>query len=267
MVIACSTSVRCRSPLEKALADIRKAGFAQIDLLMIDGWVHVNTQDLADRYEETVAGVDALLDAYSLTPIAVNSGVSQQLHDRSESSNRRRREEIRGLLRFMADHGLSLAAIQPRQPDRSRPEADVFGDAAATVREQVAMGAGAGVTFALELHANSPFETLDQARRLLAEIPDLPLIYDPTHFVMSGVDLAETAWLMDHARHVHLRDAAPGAMQTPLDRGTIDFDWLLGTLRDSGYTGDFSIEYLETDQFEVLEDAQRLRDRIAAYFE
>ncbi len=77
MAIACSTSVRCGRLLEEALTDIQKLGFGKIDILTIDGWVHVNTTDLADCVE--------------------------------------------------------------------------------TLKEQISIGTEAGVTFALELHVNSPF--------------------------------------------------------------------------------------------------------------
>jgi sugar phosphate isomerase/epimerase len=51
------------------------------------------------------------------------------------------------------------------------------------------------------------------------ELPEVPLVYDPTHFVMQGIDIRETGWLMAHAQHVHLRDAAPDKMQVPFGTG------------------------------------------------
>lgn len=266
MAIACSTLVRCASPLERALADIAAMGFARIDLLVIDGWVHVHTRDLADQFDQTVAGIDRLLRQHNLMPIALNTGVGPQLHQRSPAINARRIREVEALIRCMQHYGITIAAIQPRNADRDRPWDEVLRDCVATLREQTAMGRAAGITFALELHVNSPFETLDQARRLLAELPDLPLVYDPSHFVMQGIDLKETGWLIDYAHHVHLRDAAPGKLQVPFGTGAIDFDWLLGTLRERGYQGHFSIEYLETDEFDALESALRLYETIARYF-
>ena len=48
MGIACSTAVCSKEPLDTALATIAGLGFEKIDHLTIDGWAHVNTQDLAD---------------------------------------------------------------------------------------------------------------------------------------------------------------------------------------------------------------------------
>jgi len=97
-------------------------------------------------------------------------------------------------------------------------------------------------------------------------MPEMPLVYDPTHFVMQGIDIRETAWLMERAIHVHLRDAAPGKIQEHFGKGAVDFDWVLRTLKDNGYEGHFSIEYLEDENMDVLEDAKRARDAVAQYF-
>lgn len=262
MAVACSTAVRCNSTLQKAVADISAAGFTTIDLLAIDGWVHVHTRDLADQYEQTRQHLDDLLQQHGLHLLALNTGVAAELHHRSPQVNARRKAEIGGLVRLMQDYGIRIAAIQPRAPDRARPWEDVLADCVATLREQVAMGAAAGSTFALELHVHSPFATLEQAKRLLAVFPELPLVYDPTHFVMQGIPLRETGWLMDHAHHIHLRDAARDKMQVPMGTGEVDFAWLLGTLKDRGYQGHISIEYLETAEFEALESARRLYDLV-----
>ncbi len=266
MAIAISTSVRCNSPLEKALTDIEKADFSLIDLLVIDGWVHINTRDLVGNYDDTVSRLDALLQQHHLKPIILNTGVGAQLHQRSEAINAQRMREIDGLTRLMHHYNIQIAAIQPRNTDPQRPYDEVFRDCVATLQEQIAAGKKAGVTFALELHTRSPFETFEQSRRLLEAIPDLPLIYDPSHIVMQRIDLRETEWLMANARHAHLRDAALNQMQVPFGSGDVDFDWVLRALKDQGYAGNFSIEYLETEEFDVLDSSRRLYDKIAQYF-
>lgn len=267
MSIACSTSVYCNRPLDEALAQIATLGIPGIDLLTIDGWVHVNTRDLADNWEATIASVDTLLNTYHLTPIATNSGVSAQLHQRTPEINAQRRREIEALVRFANYYNIQVAAIQPRNKDTSRPWETVLADCVETLREQKRIGDAAGVTFALELHVNSPFETVEQARRFCDVMPEMPLVYDPTHFVMQGVDIRETEWVMERAAHVHLRDAAPGQMQTHFGSGAIDFDWVLRALQDHGYQGHISIEYLASKEMDVRDDVLRLYDHLARYFD
>jgi sugar phosphate isomerase/epimerase len=267
MSIACSTSIACGSSLDVALKRIADLGFRNVDILAIDGWVHVNTRDLIDNFDSTIAGVDILLQQHNLTPIATNSGVSAQLHHRNDEINAQRLREFEGLLRFARHYGITVAAIQPRNADNERPWDDVLADCIATLHEQKTAGDAAAVTFALELHVHSPFETMEQARRFCEAMPEMPLVYDPTHFVMQGADIRETGWLMDRAAHVHLRDAAPGKLQTPFGQGAVDFDWVFGALKDRGYKGHFSIEYLETKDFDVVQEVPKLRDAIAQHFE
>lgn len=267
MAVACSTSLGHKLRLEEALERIARLGFRHVDLLSIDGWVHVNTSDLADRREETTARVDRALAESGLVPIATNSGVSPQLHHRAPAVNAARLREVEALVRWMNHLGIGVAAIQPRQGDAARPWEDVLADCVATLREQFAIGEGGGVRFGLELHVNSPFETPAQARRLLEVMPEVTFVYDPTHAVCQGLDVRETEWVMDHAVHVHLRDAAPGQLQAAYGEGGVDFDWALQRLRDRGYTGHFSIEYFDAPEFDVDASVLKLRDHIARYFE
>jgi len=267
--IACSTSIASGFPLEKACADIASLGLRLIDILTIEGWAHVNPGDLADRWEETIQHVDGLLKEHDLTPIALNSMVGPKMHERSDESNARRKVETEALFRLMKKYDIGVAALQP--PLNVDPELDeniVFESCLATLREQVAMAEAAGLQFALELHTRSPFETMPQVNRLLAAMPDAPLVYDPTHFVSQGINIKETGGMMDNARHVHIRDAAKGKLQAPYGQGEVDFDWICQALKDRGYAGHISIEYLggKNLEFDVLDSAQRLYEKLVEYF-
>ncbi|WP_308636364.1 sugar phosphate isomerase/epimerase family protein [Paenibacillus silvisoli] len=267
-IVACSTSVRCGSSFEEALAAISAAGFRYVDILSIDGWVHVNTSALVtdQGLTQEIGRTKQLLDRYQLIPAATNSGVSPQLHDRSPEAIERRKAETIGLANWMKALGISFAAIQPRQPDRSRPWQEMQDDCIASLREQLAVAKQEGISMALEFHVNSPFETMEQCLRLMEQLPEMPLVYDPTHFVMQGIPLEETFAFLDRAAHVHLRDAAPDNMQVRLGEGLVDTGLILEELKRRGYQGGFSIEYLETGDFDVMQDAAQLYDRIQASF-
>ncbi|MBB6733545.1 sugar phosphate isomerase/epimerase family protein [Cohnella zeiphila] len=266
--IACSTSVRSGSGLEEALAALSAAGFRYVDVLAIDGWAHVHPSALTGKasLREQIARTSELLERYELQPIAANSGVSPQLHDRSSGAIARRRAETEGLVHWMKELGIGFCAIQPRQPDPSRPWQEVMSDCVASLKEQVEIARAEGVTMALEFHVNSPFETMEQCLAFLERMPNMPIVYDPTHFVMQGVPLGETFSLMDRSVHVHLRDAAKGRMQTRFGTGEVDFGLVLGELRSRGYRGAFSIEYLDTAHYDVIEDAAKLFALIANEF-
>lgn len=266
MTIACSTSIRSGSSLEEALRSVSALGFTHVDLLAIDGWVHIHPSDLVRDWEATADRLRRLLSDHSLVPIALNTGTGPQLHDRSAPANSRRTEQIKAILRLIRACGIGVAAIQPLRSDPGRPWRDVLTDCVASLREYDALGREAGVTFALELHVDSPFETLEQAERLVEAMPEVRLVYDPTHFVMQGCDIRRTEWLMDKAAHVHLRDAAAGMMQTGFGAGAVDFEWVLSTLAARGYAGHFSIEYLELDGTDRSSDILATRDAILRHF-
>jgi sugar phosphate isomerase/epimerase len=256
----CSTSVRCGSSRETAFRDIANAGFKEIDLLAIEGWVHANPSELG-----SVASRQSLLmeaASWGLSVRALNTGVGPLLHDRSEASDAARVKETQALVSLMKEAGIGSAAIQPRSGDPSRPWAEVLTDCVSSVKFQVQAAADAGLAWGLELHVHSPFETLDQAKGLLEYWPEAPLIYDPSHFILQGIPLTETGWLMKNAVHVHLRDCAQGSLQTPFGAGEVDFEWVIKSLSDIGYMGGYSLEYLETEGFDALESALLLRDHL-----
>ena len=91
-----------------------------------------------------------------------------------------------------------------------------INDCLQSLRKRKAIGDQFGITFCLELHVHSPFETIDQAKRFLEMMPEMPVVYDPTHFVMQGLDIRSTGWIMDRARHV--RVATPPRVRFKNDR-------------------------------------------------
>lgn len=262
MRVAVSTAIGCDTTLDVALDRVVQVGCPLVDILTIDGWVHVLPSRLVEDFDGECARFEAALEDRNLTAIATNSGLGVQLHDRTPESAAPRAARLDALMRFLKRLGIGMAAIQPLQPDNARDWEAVLQDCVASLREQFAAAEKVSVRMALELHVYSPFETLEQAQSLLEVMPDVPLVYDPTHFVMQGLPIQETGWLMDRARHCHLRDAAKGSIQTPFGEGEVDFDWVLGSLRDRGYAGDVSIEYLGTNDFDVVDSAKRLYERL-----
>jgi len=260
MRIACSTSLFADRSVQQALRGVSELGFDLVDLLLIDNWAHVDPSELAADWEGTARRVQALLDETGLGVIALNCGFSAPLHERTADARKTRRRESAAVARFADLHGVSVAAVQPALGVQAVPEQEQFDASVASMRELEQTAAGNGVTFALECHARSAFEQLPEALRLVEQAPWLPLVYDPSHFVMQGFELRETRPLLERAAHVHLRDAAPRAMQAPLGEGSVDFDWLSGALQDCGYRGDISIEYLPATGFDAADSVRRLRD-------
>lgn len=259
MNIACSTTIGYKQDLPEALRGIRENGFTTVDLLAIDGWAHMNPRELSEQGEEGYDRIAELLAQYRLLPIGLNIGTRTNLHDRSAEAIKARKCEMMAMTSLMKVLLIPIAVLQPRARDTSRPYEDVLRDCAATWREMNEIAVRSGVGLALEMHVFSPFETLDQARALIDLVPDLKVVYDPSHLVMQGVPIRETEWLMDRSIHVHLRDAAYGHMQTRLGQGSVDFEWIFHALKRRHYRGPVSIEYLQDDYYDAFEDVRRLK--------
>jgi sugar phosphate isomerase/epimerase len=70
----------------------------------------------------------------------------------------------------------------------------VWKDCLTSLREiQSTVSGFPGIRLAPELHFRTPFEQPENARRLLREFPELPYTYEPSHFIVQGLDYRETA--------------------------------------------------------------------------
>lgn len=263
MTIACSSAVFSRRSLDEAVAGAAALGFDALDCLMIDGWCHVHPSALVAD-EHAGDALDALCARHGVRLAAANVGFSPSLWQREAEVTARGLAEVRAVSRFLAARGVNVAALQPRGPNPELSAEENLTRAAATLREYADAAGELGVTYALECHSGSIAETVAAALDLVDRVPGLKLAYDPSHFVMLEIPLDSTVPLFEHSVAVHLRDAAPGAMQARYGDGRVDFDWVTARLAELGYTGVVSIEYLDQAEIDVGEDARALAARLRA---
>lgn len=267
MPISCATTAFSRLSLEEALAGVYSLGFSRVDLLAVEGWAHLMPSDLVRSYDATVSRLDAALKANHLTLSSINAGFATALEDRSEEAVVSRCNQTRALVRFMLQHRINVAALQPGKHDPGRSFEVALADTAESLREITDIAEGTGITFALECHSGSIAESLTTALELLQMVPGLKVDYDPSHVVMQGIELEDSQPLVDKAAIIHLRDAAPGEMQTSFGKGVIDFDWLLGYCKARRFRGDLVVEYLDNEtQEDIKADILAMRRKIEQYF-
>lgn len=266
MTIACSMSA-FSPPKEAACEAIAELGFEYVDLICIGGFGHVIPAELADDFDAAAAEVETMLKNTGLTPIAVNMALAPHLHDRTDpAANARRIEEAEAVARLMQRLGIGLGSFYPGYRAEDRDWKALLADEVVTIRELLAIADRYGVRFVAEPHFATPFETVEQGTCLLEAIPELGVAYDPSHYVMQSIDLRDTTPLLDRAVHVHLRDAASGLMQADLGSGTVDFEWLFGALKERGYKGNFSIEYLAKEGQDHSDNIRKTHELVAAHF-
>ncbi len=242
MAVACSTSA-FKMPLDEALGRVAELGFGFVDLIAIPSWGHVVPAELADDWQGVSDDVTGMLDRHGLRPVAMNCALPT-LYERDADTVAERLRQAEAIARLMERLNVGVASFYPGYRTEDRPWDRILADSAATWRELVAVADEHGVTFAVELHYDTPFQTLQQANGLLEAVPELGVAYDPSHFVMQEIDLRDTGPVLERTAHVHLRDAGPDKMQVPLGEGTVDFEWVVRTLAESGYAGHYSVEYL-----------------------
>lgn len=255
-----------KDDLDHALGTLASLGFKEIDLIVIDSWGLVSATALHDDFEAETSRVEGLLRKHGLTAVSLNSAFSPQLFDREdEAANAQRRDTVRALCRFMRRLGIPLGAHYPGHiADWKNDPEGVWTGTVETLREIQAIAREEGVCLAPEIHFKTPFETPGGARRLLREIPGLPYTYEPSHFIVNGVDYRDTADLLDGAAHCHLRTSALGQIQCAPPAGLDALDWMLGRLRARDYAGIVSIEYLPKADFDTVAAIKTLAERYQA---
>jgi sugar phosphate isomerase/epimerase len=245
MAIACSTSA-FPVPLDEALTRVAALGFSCVDLICIPGFGHIIPAELADAFEPQADAIEAALSDRSLSPVAVNVALGS-LYQRDRQTNEARLRGARAVARLMERLQVRVASFYPGHIHAARELGfeRTLQESVRTWHELLEIAAGHGLTFCVELHAQTPFETVEQGTRLLDAVPELSVAYDPSHFAMQEIPLPDTAHFLDRTAHVHVRDAAPGKMCVPFGAGTVDLAWLIEALAERDYRGHFSVEYLK----------------------
>jgi sugar phosphate isomerase/epimerase len=173
-------------------------------------------------------------------------------------------------LKFCRAVGAPTIFILPGVLNGAQSRMQALAETAESLKPLVEAGQAAGITICLEAHVHSYVESPALAAELCARVPGVKLALDYAHFVVSGYRQDEIDALAPLAGHVHLRQARPGALQTPLEQGTINFAALFATLRDAGYHGYLAAEYVHQAYFDtmhedVLTETVKMRDLFRAW--
>ena len=126
-------------------------------------------------------------------------------------------------------------------------DATSFGRAADEMAWRVEQAQGLGLVFSVEAHVGSIVPSPDRALRLIESVPGLTLTLDYTHFTRDGLPDSAVEPLVRHAGHFHARGACKGRLQTSFKDNTIDYERILGVMRETGYPGWLGIEYVWTE--------------------
>lgn len=178
-------------------------------------------------------------------------------------------EELAAVLRFMAALSIPTLFVLPGVHRPGASKRDLMAASAASLRAMLPLAQDQGVTLTVEPHVGGLLASPSDTLALLDAVPGLKLTLDYAHFACAGFPQEAVDPLAPHAAHVHLRQARPGALQAKWGEGTLDFGAMVGKLREAGYEGALSIEYVHQSYMstlfdDVLTETIRMRDHLRA---
>jgi sugar phosphate isomerase/epimerase len=151
-----------------------------------------------------------------------------------------------------AEHGASMGitgvTVLPGFYDTEWAEA--FDLVAGELRRYVDAGGAGGLRVSIEPHLESVTDSPARTLQMLETVPGLTLTLDYSHFIHAGYAQSDIEPLDEHARHLHVRQAAPGRLAAPVGDGTIDHRRLLTHLHALGYAGAFTTEYVRSPWYD-----------------
>jgi sugar phosphate isomerase/epimerase len=178
--------------------------------------------------------------------------------------------DLKQVVAFCAEAGIPTLFVLPGICNRRQSRAQALAESAESLRRLLPIAAEGGVQLTIEPHVHSYLESPQLVLDLLGQVPGLKLTLDYAHFICLGWRQDEIDVMAPYAAHVHLRQAKPGFLQTKMAEGTINFEAQCAALRDAGYEGRLSLEFVHQDYMDTLSDdvlteTITLRDRVRAW--
>jgi sugar phosphate isomerase/epimerase len=251
--------------LEESAAIYRALGVDALDLIAVPG-SRLDTYKIAADPVEQARHIAKL--GIGLSNLLMFFGTN--FHDRALNSSdpairSKNLDTFRRILEFCAAAGFNSVTVLPgvEQPPISRAEALKY--AAAELNRMNEVASDAGVLLVYEPHVQSILEDPHDVVTFACENSSVKLVIDYSHAVSLGFSRNDLDPLVQHAGHVHLRQAAPDKIQARWDEGTIDFPALIDMLKSTAYQGYLTLEY-EHDKFwnmdrcDVMTETIKMRD-------
>ncbi len=265
MQIACHAWAYNNLSLEDAVGTIARLGFRYIDL---GSGPHLDISRAAAYPEAEAATIQQLLASFDLTL----TDLYLMLPYTNAPDPARRETQLtlfERLVPFAAALGTPGITISPGIVHKDGPDHSLARAVPALLRMlQAAEDTDLRVSF--EPHMDSVAQKPEQALLLLDAVPGLSITLDFAHFLYQGIVTREIEPLLEHVAHVQIRQAKRGSLQTPHDEGTMNITPLLNDLRQAGYRGALSVEYMTTfgwhgmKQISISQETVRTRDALRA---
>jgi len=236
MRVAGSTLLYSRLGLEAACSRLADLGFDAVDIGMQEGWSHVDPSECVGAVDQVQRRVEGACTAADVDPVAINANAGD-VDVETEA------ERVAAVADVADGLGVDVLTLPAAETDTAlETDLERFGVLVDAVADRA-------VTLTVETHWGTLTEDPTVAAEYAATVPGLGYTLDPGHFVVGDHDVDPPYRdLLADTEHAHVRQAGTGwaEIQQPPERGDLDVGAFLVDLRESGYDGAVTVEYIDT---------------------
>jgi sugar phosphate isomerase/epimerase len=252
---------------------IRDLGIAAVDVCVFSGYDHnppeavvADPARTADAVGVRVAEHD--LEISDVFAVTGDSFEALALNHPDEAVRQESRRQFDAFVEFARRLDAPGMTILPGTPFDGIDENHGLSRAADELGRRAQIAADAGLRLSVEPHVGSIVATPARVLELVERTERVELTLDLSHFAYQGTPAEGCYPLLDHTRHIHLRQARPEVIQARVGEGTIDFPELRDRALATRYDGYFALEYqweegwLDFTRVDCITESANLRDLI-----
>ena len=234
---------------ETVMAVIADLGFTGVDVGVFNTQTHVTVPAIVADPDRTAEHVLRISDQAGLQVADVFLTSHTTLERLSPTSSidgdwEELRAIFSALVKFSSNVGAAGITMLPGVVESGVMHEATLALSAERLSVLVEFAAAAGLAVSVEPHVGSCIEDPDSTMQLLEMCPGLSITLDPSHFGYLGWSVSSLIQLIPRTRHVQIRPAGRGVMQTRLANNELDLTLLVSELRKHNYPGWIASEFV-----------------------
>jgi len=247
--MACSDYTWPKLNHRTALTLIKGMGFDAVDIGLFYGASHILPEEVHRDFSATASRAMQLLDEVGIKAGDVFFTPGQTLESRAPN-NPDPAERAAGFelftssAQFAAQIGARGITLLPGIRFSGESYESAIDRSAQSLRRFVDYGASLGLEVSFEPHDQSCTDSPERTMELVEKTEGLKVTLDASHYEYNGYGVDTYRELLPYVRHVQVRCARKGGMQTSLEENEIDLKSLLHYLAQDGYQGGLACEYV-----------------------
>jgi sugar phosphate isomerase/epimerase len=238
-------------PLEESLRLISDLGFRYVDVSAsrIGSEAQIDQEQAIAHPDQAAATTRGLLTRYQLQPEELFNtriyvdGRRVEINDPDKELRTRVLLRFQRLCAYAVQSGFKSIMGVPGSVQAALGPDGSWETSAEMLKAMLAIARGQGIRFNIEPHTGSILEMPQAALEMASTVPGLTYTLDYSHFVSLGMAESAVTPLNALAAHMHARQARHGHVYATLAEGTIDFAYIIRTLKAADWDGVIAMEY------------------------